>query len=267
MKTLLTIFMLAAAGLPALGHAQLLGGGQAQNTVYDKLQPLFQIHAKVCKPVANAAVLAWNAKRKGVLRRKWIRGIARSIGRQAELAVVQDFNQSETESKAFSDLLAMREFMGELVNRIYRPDDYPWGGFRPYFGQSELVSATMCGWIAAQCSAMVSGPILDYAYSEEAHRIRFALDRWHSTVVTSLAEVRSARRDGYESGDWTAWEALTSGQVNDVDLVSEHEAPYDKCVNKLGTWPAVDSDSSAPQFSFGTLRHKAKSQQPQADRP
>ena len=234
------------AGVAVFGVLLALFGavGALAQTINDRLEPLLSIHGKVCKPVANAAVLAWNANRKGVLRRKWIRGIARSIGRQAELAALGDFDLGEAEAAALSEKLAMRGFMGDMVDRIYRPERHEWRMSSAWDGFLRPFTPAMCDWLVDECFAVVSGAFLDFVYSEEAYRTRFALDRWRGEVGDAVAV-------------WEAGGTLTDDQLWRLVHFSEnYVAPGQKCFDRLDNWPNDPSGPSAQMSPMGRISAK-----------
>ena len=197
-------------------------GAKAQEVDYDRLRPIFQITGDVCKSANKAAMMVWEAKRNGFLRREWMMGIARSIGAQAELALLRDFDLDDAEAEALAGRLAMRDFMGEMVDRIYQPELYQWV-------DDDGASIGMCSWVGIQCQQWVVTLIQDEVYAEEAA----AFDEW----IDEWIEVLTGEGIAEE-------ERLEASRLLDI-LLDRIRPAADKCIGKLGGYPHEVSGPSA----------------------
>ena len=214
----------------------------AYSDVYNKVNPLMDVHETACKAVAQAAILAYKAERRGVLRRKWMRGIARSIGHQAEKAIADAVAVDEAGAEQLTDALDMRDFMGEVVQRIYRPDEFSWPMRTGYLSGSSDYQETVCTWLHTECAARVAAVLTDPQFSEEAHRTRFALQRWRGSAIASIETVLEWWGTGYTSDE------PTDAQWGDLALYSKWAEPLEKCEDTLEEHPFNNDPATPPRL-------------------
>ena len=185
-------------------------------------------------------------------------GIARSIGAQAELALLRDFDLDDDEAGALAGQLRMRDFMGEMVDRIYQPELYHW---------EELNGSPIgvCAWVSLECGIWVANLTQRDEYSEEAHRTRAALDEFVAVLEAYRIRAGLGYREFNEflgmltDGDGLAEEEILE-VLTDEDGLAEEEileafrlsagsgSSYYECYGKLGGYPHEVSSPSALPF-------------------
>ena len=162
---------------------------------------------------------------------------------QAELAAVSALDLPEDEAAMLRNKLNMHDFMGELVDRVYRPGNYDWvSGWPDFMGADDWLQSDFHRWVQSECDSLVIGVVVDYAFSEEAYRVRSSLNKWHSLLWVDGNDASSSSLtvwlSAYLYGDWDPYYDATREVQDSFWLLDQYLETYRKLYTTIREgWP------------------------------